>query len=97
MTSSQERPASITASARLCALEELKILDTPPEAGFDDIVHLATSLCEVSVALVSLVAKDRQWFKAKVGFGPDQTDLDKFDLRARARRTRLAHNPGPSS
>ncbi|MFH6781355.1 MULTISPECIES: GAF domain-containing protein [Methylobacterium] len=52
------------------------ILDTPAEAGFDGIVQLACRLCRVPVALVSLVAGDRQWFKARQGFPPCQTDLN---------------------
>jgi two-component sensor histidine kinase len=61
---------------RLAALEEFSILDTAPEPGFDDIVHLAMHICEAPVALVSLVTRDRQWFKARAGFEPCETDLD---------------------
>ncbi len=51
---------------RLAALDGLAILDTSPEQGFDDIVRLATRLCAVPVALVSLVTAKRQWFKARL-------------------------------
>ncbi|MFC7053115.1 sensor histidine kinase [Hansschlegelia quercus] len=61
--------------ARLAVLAEHDILDTPPEPGFDDIVRLASLICETPVSLVSLVAGDRQWFKARVGFEPCGTDL----------------------
>ncbi len=61
--------------ARLAALESYDILDTPAEAGFDDIVLLASQICETPVALVSLVAGDRQWFKAKVGFDGCETPI----------------------
>ncbi|MET0314650.1 MAG: GAF domain-containing protein [Hansschlegelia sp.] len=61
--------------ARLAALAEHDILDTPPEPGFDDIVRLAALICETPVSLVSLVAEDRQWFKARIGFEPCETDL----------------------
>lgn len=63
--------------ARLTALDEYSILDTLPEQGFEDIVRLATRLCATPVALVSLVAADRQWFKARVGFPQCETDLDR--------------------
>lgn len=62
--------------ARLAALDAYGILDTPPEQGFDDLVDLAALVCGTPVALVSLVASDRQWFKAKAGFEPCQTPLD---------------------
>ncbi|ACB27184.1 PAS domain S-box protein [Methylobacterium radiotolerans] len=61
--------------ARLAALDGYGILDTPAEQGFDDIVLLASRICGTPVALVSLVAGDRQWFKARVGFDPCETPL----------------------
>ncbi|MER2249739.1 PAS domain S-box protein [Methylorubrum podarium] len=63
--------------ARLAALEALALLDTPPEEGFDDIVHLVAQACDAPVALVSLVDRDRQWFKARVGFPDCETDLNR--------------------
>ncbi|AWN52927.1 PAS domain S-box protein [Methylobacterium sp. 17Sr1-1] len=68
--------ALVRDTTRLDALADLDLLDTPPEPEFEDIVYLAASLCETPVALVSLVAGDRQWFKARVGFPPCQTALD---------------------
>ena len=61
---------------RLAALAAYDILDTAPEKGFDDIVLLARNICETPVALVSLVAGDRQWFKARLGFPECGTDLN---------------------
>ena len=62
--------------ARIAALHKLKLLDTPAEARFDRIVHLAQSLFEVPIALVSLVDTDRQWFKASRGLDAPQTPRD---------------------
>lgn len=61
---------------RLDALYAYDILDTAPEVGFDDIVRLATRLCDTPIALISLVAADRQWFKAKAGFEPCETPIE---------------------
>lgn len=61
---------------RLEALAQFDILDTPPERGFDDIVELTAQICSVPVALVSLVADNRQWFKAKIGISDCETDLN---------------------
>jgi two-component sensor histidine kinase/PAS domain-containing protein len=69
-------PAITFDTQRLSALDIYNVLDTPPEQGFDDIVLLATQICETPVALVSLVSSDRQWFKARIGFEPCETDLD---------------------
>lgn len=66
---------------RLAALRNLQILDTPSERAFDDAVTVASHLCDVSVALVSLVDRERQWFKARVGFDPPETDLGRSVCR----------------
>jgi GAF domain-containing protein len=58
---------------RLAILERLGLLDTPPEREFDTIVKMASHLLGCKIALVSLVDKDRQWFKAKVGLEAAQT------------------------
>ncbi len=52
---------------RLSALKDLGILDTPAEKQYDEIVELATYIAGMPVAFISLVDKDRQWIKAKVG------------------------------
>ncbi|WP_407943530.1 GAF domain-containing protein [Methylobacterium sp. EM32] len=69
------QPDLVAEDARLTALAAFDILDTPPERGFDDIVNLARRLCAAPVALVSLVDRDRQWFKARAGLPPCETDL----------------------
>ena len=48
---------------RLQALHDLAILDTPREQSFDDIAQVAMHLCDVPIAVVSLVDNDHQWFK----------------------------------
>ncbi|MDP8963330.1 MAG: diguanylate cyclase [Cyanobacteriota bacterium] len=63
-------------AARLDALCECKILDTPPEKAFDDITRLAAYICGTPIALISLVDADRQWFKSKVGLDVTQTPRD---------------------
>ena len=62
--------------ARLETLYSYDILDTEAEADFDDIVELASKICETPVSLISLVDEKRQWFKARVGFEPQETGLD---------------------
>ena len=61
---------------RLQALRELLILDTPPEQRFDRIVAFASQEFEVPIALVSLVDRNRQWFKARVGLQACETGRD---------------------
>ncbi len=66
-------PVPANEAERLQALHAYAILDTLPEAVFDDVVGLVSSICEVPIALISLLDEDRQWFKAKVGIEAEQT------------------------
>jgi anti-sigma regulatory factor (Ser/Thr protein kinase) len=58
---------SASEAVRLAALRRYRILDTEPEEAFDDLVMLASQICGVPIALISLIDADRQWFKARVG------------------------------
>lgn len=58
---------------RLAALEQYEILDTLPEQALDELTQLAGDLCQVPVALISLVDEHRQWFKSKIGIEASQT------------------------
>ena len=53
--------------ARLAALSESELLDSPTEAAFDRFTRLAAKLLGIPVALISLVDDHRQFFKSAVG------------------------------
>jgi diguanylate cyclase (GGDEF)-like protein len=61
---------------RLQTLHEYRVLDTPAEAFFDDLVRVAALVCGTPIALITLIDEDRQWFKAKIGVHVDQTSRD---------------------
>jgi GAF domain-containing protein len=61
---------------RLAALREYHILDSAAEQTYDDITTLAAYLCNVPIAMISLVDKDRQWFKSRVGVSQQETPRD---------------------
>ncbi|MFM0147507.1 PAS domain S-box protein [Paraburkholderia sp. RL18-085-BIA-A] len=63
-------------AARLEALRNLGILDTPTEADFDDVVALTASICEVPICAINLIEDQRQWFKAEIGLGVREMPLD---------------------
>ena len=54
-------------AARVAALDRYAILDSEPEQSFDDLVVLAAHVCQVPMAMLSLVDDHRQWFKSKFG------------------------------
>ena len=54
-------------AARLNALRDLHLLDTPPSDSFDRITRMASKLFDAPVSTISLTDSDRQWFKSKVG------------------------------
>jgi PAS domain S-box-containing protein len=61
---------------RLRALQNLAILDTDPEEAYDDLAVLASFICGVPMALVTLLDRDRQWFKAHRGLDATETPRD---------------------
>lgn len=52
---------------RLSALRELNILDSLPQAVFDNLTELAAGICNAPVAAITLIDSDRQWNKAMHG------------------------------
>lgn len=61
---------------RLDALYAYGILDTEQETDFDELVHLASHICQTPISLVTLIDRDRQWFKAKTGMAGTETPRD---------------------
>jgi PAS domain-containing protein len=61
---------------RLEALEAYDIMDSLGEQEFNELVELASAICRTPISLISLLDDQRQWFKAKVGLGPQETPLN---------------------
>ena len=66
-------PIPFDDAARLANLREHYILDTPPDAAFDDLTAIAADIFGVPMALVSLVDAERQWLKSRVGLEVSET------------------------
>ncbi len=92
--------------ARLASLRDLVVLDSAPEPLFDSIARMASEVCGVPIALISLVDAERQWFKANVGLpGVNETPRDiafcahaigsdaVFEVPDATLDPRFAHNP----
>ncbi|MCP5469919.1 MAG: GAF domain-containing sensor histidine kinase [Chlamydiales bacterium] len=61
---------------RQALLEELEILDTEEDPLFDNLAKIASVLCQTPIAMISLLDKERQWFKSKVGIDVRETPRD---------------------
>jgi signal transduction histidine kinase len=68
---------TLVEEARVAVLADYGVLDSAPEEDFDQLVWLAAELCDAPIALVSLVDRDRLFFKSR--FGIEQTEMARAD------------------
>jgi diguanylate cyclase (GGDEF)-like protein len=61
---------------RLSALNAYKVLDTLPEPAFDELVEIAAYICDVPMAVINFIDRDRQWFKSELGLGAQDAQLN---------------------
>jgi signal transduction histidine kinase len=91
---------------RLLELYNYDLLDTPEEDEFNDIVKLASQICNVPISLISLIDSGTQWFKARVGLEAPGTsrevsfcahaiagDYELFEVNDAANDERFYDNP----
>lgn len=52
---------------RLASLHRMQLLDTAPEARYDRLTRLARQILDAPFSLLTLVDRDRQWFKSVQG------------------------------
>jgi len=62
--------------SRLESLRSFRILGTSCEQVFDDIAHLASHICDASVAVIAFIEEQRVWFKAKIGLELNEIPRD---------------------
>lgn len=67
--------SDVAEATRQMAVDELGLIDTPPEERFDRMTQLARRLFGVQIAAVTLIDHDRQWFKSCTG--ADITEADR--------------------
>ncbi len=66
----------IVETERLAVLDRYDVLDSPAEASFDRITALVRTVFNVPMAAVSLIDRDRQWFKSHPGIEAAETPRD---------------------
>ena len=69
-------PIASNEEARLAALYELELLDTPDEPAFDRVTRLVTQLLNVPISTITLIDAERQWIKSRVGVETRETGRD---------------------
>ncbi len=61
---------------RIAALYEYNILDSIPEKEYDDITRIAAEICGMPMSSISIIDRERQWFKSRVGLNDPETSRD---------------------
>ncbi|NNL62980.1 MAG: GGDEF domain-containing protein, partial [Woeseiaceae bacterium] len=61
---------------RIATLHSINILDTPRHDRFDRYTRICTRVFDMPIALISLVDRDRQWFKSTAGVDVEETPRD---------------------
>ncbi|MFT5845965.1 sensor histidine kinase [Psychroserpens sp.] len=58
---------------RIEDLKSYSILDTLPEADYDNLTAIAAEICSTKISLISLIDNNRQWFKSRHGLNALET------------------------
>lgn len=68
----QKAPIPNDEDERLIAVHNLAILDTEPEKRFDTITKEAKDKLGVPISTLTIIDKDREWFKSKQGINQNE-------------------------
>lgn len=69
------RGSPLDEKGRFEAIRRYHIMDTEDEQEYDDVVELASQLCNAPIAIITLLDENRQWFKAKKGLDIRETPI----------------------
>lgn len=61
---------------RLEILKEYHLLDTAPEVDYDNITKLISTICEAPISLITILDKERNFFKAHYGISFQESPRD---------------------
>lgn len=69
-------PNKKTEAVRLRELKRLEILDTPADPAFDIFTEIAKDIFSVPISAISLIDKNRQWFKSVEGLNVTEIPIE---------------------
>jgi len=75
-SSFQPAPLPENEAERIAALRALDVLDSAEEDIYNTIVKAAAEICQTSMASLTFVDSNRQWFKSKIGLNATETSRD---------------------
>ena len=78
---------------RLQDLSATGIMDSLPEAAYDDIATLAAYICETPIAYISFIDETRQWYKSRINIPFSETTLNQALCMPTMQETELLHVP----
>ncbi len=61
---------------RLDSIKNLDIIGSLPEETYDSITKLASAICETPIALITILDKEINWFKSKVGTSIEKSERE---------------------
>lgn len=69
-------PIPLNESERMAALRAYDILDSAEEEIYNSITQAAAEVCQTSMASLTFIDENRQWFKSRVGLDSRETPRD---------------------
>ena len=61
---------------RLIAVKSYSIIDTLPESDYDNLTELAATICDVPIALITILNKERNFFKSHYGIALNESSRE---------------------
>ncbi len=71
-----EYNSKLTQNSRNTVIQDYQILSLSNDQDYDDLIFLASSICDVPVAYLGIIANEKVLFKSKTGISLEEMDLN---------------------